>query len=216
LQILSKTDAKKALEDARFIIAIADSLPGLFAYWDKNLRCRFANYAYLEWFGKAPEDVIGNSLLDLMGEQLFALNEPYIRAVLAGTPQKFERTLTKADGSIGYTWVNYIPDINEKNEIEGFIAFVTDVSFLKQSEIELKRSEANLQAILDNSPFLTWLKDVEGHYLKINKVFSDYLRLEDANQAEGKTDLDLNPKDLAEKYRADDVEVMASRKQKHV
>jgi diguanylate cyclase (GGDEF)-like protein/PAS domain S-box-containing protein len=81
---------------------------------------------------------------------------------------------------------------------------------------ELKKSEANLHAMLDNSPFLTWLKDTEGRYIKINKVFSDYIKIEDPKLAIGKTDLDLNPKELAEKYRADDAEVIASRQQKHV
>jgi len=47
-------------------------------------------------------------------------------------------------------------------------------------------------------------------------VYADFLRLEDAEQAVGKTDLDLHPKELAEKYRADDAEVMAARQQKHV
>jgi diguanylate cyclase (GGDEF)-like protein/PAS domain S-box-containing protein len=79
-----------------------------------------------------------------------------------------------------------------------------------------EKNEANLRAILDNSPYLTWLKDAEGRYIKINKVFADYIKLGDAIQAEGKTDLDLNPKELAEKYRADDAEVMASRKRKYV
>ena len=48
------------------------------------------------------------------------------------------------------------------------------------------------------------------------KAFADYARLEDIRQAVGKTDFDLWPKELAEKYRADDAEVMAMRQQKHV
>jgi len=80
----------------------------------------------------------------------------------------------------------------------------------------LKESAASLRAILDNSPYLSWLKDAEGRYLKANKAFADYARLEDARQVVGKTDFDLWPKELAEKYRADDAEVMALRQQKHV
>ena len=80
----------------------------------------------------------------------------------------------------------------------------------------LKESAASLRAILDNSPYLSWLKDAEGRYLKANKAFADYARLEDARQVVGKTDFDLWPIELAVKYRADDAEVMTLRQQKHV
>jgi PAS domain S-box-containing protein len=93
---------------------------------------------------------------------------------------------------------------------------VQDITERKQSEEALHESEANLHAILDNSPYLTWLKDTEGRYITINKVFADFLHLEEPHLAAGKTDLDLQPKELAEKYRADDAEVMASIKSKHV
>ncbi len=79
-----------------------------------------------------------------------------------------------------------------------------------------EKNELNLRAILNNSPFMIWLKDTEGQYLAVNKAFAAYLRLSDAQQAEGKTDLDLQPDDLAKKYRNDDVEVMVSRKAKRI
>ncbi|MFZ3017778.1 MAG: PAS domain S-box protein [Gallionella sp.] len=97
-----------------------------------------------------------------------------------------------------------------------FFASSRDITERKMAEQALLKNEANLRAILDNSPYLTWLKDTEGRYITINKVFADYLRLEDASQVAGKTDLDLQPQELAEKYRADDVEVMEARQQKHV
>jgi diguanylate cyclase (GGDEF)-like protein/PAS domain S-box-containing protein len=86
----------------------------------------------------------------------------------------------------------------------------------KHHETKLLKDEASLRAVLDNMPYLAWLKDSDGRYIIINRMFADYLRLEDPRQAAGKTDLDLQPKELAEKYRADDAEVMVARKQKHV
>ena len=61
-------DAKRIDQSSRLIKAIAGSLPGMVAYWGKDLRCRFANHAYMEWFGKAPEAVVGHTIMDLMGE----------------------------------------------------------------------------------------------------------------------------------------------------
>lgn len=100
-------DMTELADSQRFIKAITDNLPGMVAYWSPDLSCRFANRPYLEWFGKQPETMIGITLQELMGEHLFALKEPYIRKALAGEAQYFERTLTKADGSLVYTWVNY-------------------------------------------------------------------------------------------------------------
>ncbi|MBI5439562.1 MAG: PAS domain-containing protein [Nitrosomonadales bacterium] len=87
---------------------------------------------------------------------------------------------------------------------------------LRDEKKLLKENAASLRAILDNSPYLVWLKDAEGRYLKANKAFVDHARLEGIQQAVGKTDFDLWPKELAEKYRADDAEVMALRQQKHI
>jgi PAS domain S-box-containing protein len=91
-----------------------------------------------------------------------------------------------------------------------------DITKRKQAEEAVKKSEANLQAMLDTSPYMTWMKDSSARYIKINKVFAEYLRLEDANQVVGKTDFDFHPEALAEKYLADEVEVMVEREIKHV
>jgi len=77
-----------------------------------------------------------------------------------------------------------------------------------------EKSEANLRAILDNSPYLTWLKDTESKYITGNKAFAKFLRLEHIQLVSGKTDFDIHPMELAEKYRTDDFEVMSLRQQK--
>jgi len=79
----------------------------------------------------------------------------------------------------------------------------------------LRKSDVSMRAILDNSPYMVWLKDAEGRYIKVNRTYVDYVRQKDDQQVIGKTDFDLWPKELAEKYRADDAKVMASRKQLH-
>ncbi len=137
-------------ERGHFLQEIADATPGLVAYWDKDLICRFANRPYMEWFGKLPEAVIGNSIQSLLGPRLFALNEPYIRGALAGTVQRFERTLTKTDGSTGHTWAIYVPDKDAAGVVAGFIVLVTDVTPIKEAERKVRDAEEHLQAILNS------------------------------------------------------------------
>lgn len=39
-------------------INIADHINAMLAYWDKDLICRYANAAYLDWFGKTSYELI--------------------------------------------------------------------------------------------------------------------------------------------------------------
>ena len=43
----------------RFLRTITDVAPGVLGYWDADLRNRFANRRYLEWFGITPEQIEG-------------------------------------------------------------------------------------------------------------------------------------------------------------
>ena len=90
------------------------------------------------------------------------------------------------------------------------------VTLAEEMTDAFRESESRLRAILDNSPYMAWLKDDQGRYVKINKAYLDYIRVDGADEVVGKTDFDLWPSDLAEKYRMDDEEVMAQRQHKHV
>jgi PAS domain S-box-containing protein len=122
-------------DQQRFIRTIADSFPSMIGYWDSELICHFANAAYLEWFGKRPQDMLGMRAQDVLGAEIFRLNEPFIRAALRGEAQRFERTVVKANGSTGYAWVNYIPDILNGNT-RGIYVLITDITELKLVQLE--------------------------------------------------------------------------------
>ena len=161
--------ARTAAKRERFIISITDAMPGMVGYWDSCLRCRFANKRYLEWFGKLPEELIDIvTLKELLGEKLFAFNEPYILGALAGVSQHFERPLTKADGTIGYTWANYIPDIDATGVVAGFFVLITDVTPLKEAETELKLA-ASVYSSTDDGITVT---DADGVILTVNPAFT--------------------------------------------
>ncbi len=144
-----ESSARLLIKSERFSRAVADNMPGMVGYWDADLHCRFANKNYIEWFGKTPDEMIGISIQELMGEQLFAVNEHLIRGALGGEYQKFERTLKKSNGDIGYTWAQYIPDFGDNGEVKGFFVLVTDITALKQTELNLKELNTHLVAARD-------------------------------------------------------------------
>jgi len=74
---------------------------------------------------------------------------------------------------------------------------------------QLRASEARLQAILDHSPNLIFLKDTEGRYRLCNQPFADLCR-RPAREIIGVRDQDLFPATEAELYRNNDTRVMAA------
>lgn len=125
----------------RFFRTLANNIPAMVGYWDADLRCRYSNLQYREWFGRTPEEMKGLTIQQLMGPDLFAKNEPFIRAALRGEAQSFERTLVKPSGEVGHTLARYIPDIDDTGRVRGLLALVTDVTALKTTELQLQ--EAN-------------------------------------------------------------------------
>jgi|GEM_PF-1062857 PAS domain S-box-containing protein len=84
-------------------------------------------------------------------------------------------------------------DITERIENEGLL-----------HDIRLRQ-----QAILDNIPDMAWLKDKKGRFMMANESFGRTCGVKPEDLA-GKTDLDIWPKELARRYRADDREVIKS------
>jgi len=148
---------RSLVEQQQFIHTIADALPCMVGYWDRNLICRFANEEYLKWFGKRPTEMLGMRLQDLLGGELFQKNETHIWAVLRGENQHFQRCITRCDGSVGYTVTNYIPHIVEGN-VQGFYVLISDVTELKLAEIRLSALNQELNTAREYAEAATQAK----------------------------------------------------------
>jgi PAS domain S-box-containing protein len=119
-------------------LAAVDSIRAMVAYWDADLVCRFANNAYVSWFGKTRSEMIGLTLPELLGP-LYALNRPYIERALQGIPQEFERSIP-VPGTTRYreSLATYIPDVVD-GTVQGFFVHVADATLLKERERALER-----------------------------------------------------------------------------
>jgi PAS domain S-box-containing protein len=160
-------------------IAVADNVNAMLAYWDTNQICRFANNAYLEWFGKSKEKMINKmTLKELLGPALYEQNLPHITKALLGERQTFERAITLPDGNIRHSIANYFPDI-ENGELKGFFVHVADVTSLKELELQLKENENVLTELNKHKDKLVSAiaHDLRS-YFTINSTTVQYLLLD--------------------------------------
>ncbi|MGN6828274.1 PAS domain-containing hybrid sensor histidine kinase/response regulator [Paucibacter sp. M5-1] len=129
---------------------IADNMPGRVVYWDRELRCLFANQAYFEWFGLAPEQVIGRRMPEVLDHRYWRANEHYVRAALSGQAQSFERETLTGDGTAIWHWVQYVPDL-QQDRVAGFVVLALDITARKQAEQALQASHAELAQARDRA-----------------------------------------------------------------
>jgi PAS domain S-box-containing protein len=132
--------------------SILDNVPSMIGYWDKDQRNRFGNYAYRRWFGVDPDKLPGVHVREVIGEESYRLNLPYILKALGGEPQTFERAFPSPDGDgVRFSLINYVPDIS-RGEVQGFYVLVSDITPVKQAEDALKQSEELNRKIIQATP----------------------------------------------------------------
>jgi PAS domain S-box-containing protein len=114
---------------------VVNHISALVAYWDADQRCVFANAAYLHWFGRTAEQMIGAQMSEVLGP-VYEKNLPYIRGALAGQPQIFERLIPLPGGGSRDSIASYTPDVVD-GVVRGFSVHVADVTSLRQREATL-------------------------------------------------------------------------------
>ncbi|WP_158502033.1 AAA family ATPase [Vitiosangium sp. GDMCC 1.1324] len=91
--------------------------------------------------------------------------------------------------------------------LRGGVAVISDVTDIKEAEESLRRSQRQLQSIIDNTPALVSIKDSQGRFLLVNRRFERLFGVT-AEQLIGKSDEEVFPKELADEFRAHDLEVL--------
>jgi len=139
-----KRDRDRSSSSSESIPAVLNALPAMIGYWDRDLRNRMANDAYVEFFGKSPDQMQGIHISEVLGPELYEKNLKYMEGALAGDAQLFDREIEIPSGEVRYTQASYIPDVGEDGDVWGFFALVTDITERRRIEEELERSHARL------------------------------------------------------------------------
>lgn len=80
----------------------------------------------------------------------------------------------------------------------------------KQMEESLLESEQRIRSILDNTPTIVYVKDLQGRYTFVNNQFEELLHRK-RDEIQGKTDHDLFPGQMAEIFQANDKKVIEAK-----
>ncbi len=133
------------LADAeRFTRTVLNGVSGRVAYWDRELRLRYANRAWFSWNRLDPDHALGRTAIELRPDFATSGIEQRLRESLAGHSQRFERE-TWRDGRRQVHQLEHLPDIVD-GQVRGVIVLATDISDQKDAQASLEQARDAAEA----------------------------------------------------------------------
>ncbi|WP_417791928.1 PAS domain-containing protein [Stutzerimonas xanthomarina] len=125
---------------------ITDALPVLIGFVDKDLRYRYNNRHYEEWFGHPPAWLYGKHLEDVVGKPAVDARTNEIARALAGEDVTFEAFMPHQDGRLRQSLMHYLPSRDDNGDVRGFVVLAQDVTERWEAEQALRELNDTLES----------------------------------------------------------------------
>jgi PAS domain S-box-containing protein len=135
---------RKLVESEQRLRLITNALPVLIAYVDADLRYRFNNDAYRVWFGVSPEEALGRTIREVVGEGFFQSVRPYVERALSGEHVRCALDVEMAGRRPMAVEAIYVPDVDEQADVRGLYVLVIDVTDRNLAQQESRRLQDEL------------------------------------------------------------------------
>ena len=160
----------------------------LMSYIDRQYVYRAVNMAYATMFGKSESEIIGRSIRDLFGDSVFEDKvKPNIDLAFTGERVQFVTSITDMYGKIIDVEVTYYPYYGGKNNVQGVVANIRDVSERVLAEQEKLRNTRVYEALAQQGSiqFQTFLKNClallqqvfQAKYVMVGKLIPHSLQI---------------------------------------
>ena len=147
---------------------ITDAVPMLISYVDRQERHRYVSKAFQNWFGISPEQILGKSVRDLVGDAAYEAIRPRVEKALAGEEVTFDVHGGISSSEPRWLRATYVPQRNPGGEVDGFVALVLDISAQKRADAA---REALVSTLERTVAFTERFAGVLGHDLR-NPLFA--------------------------------------------
>jgi len=124
---------------------IADAMPALIAYINRDLTYEFTNARYLPMVGIDPASMIGRPVREVLPPSTYAQLAGPMQQALAGASVQTEVGVEGPNG-IAYFMAHFIPDFGADGSVSGFYTMVMDISERKGAELRQAASERRAEA----------------------------------------------------------------------
>jgi PAS domain S-box-containing protein len=195
----------------RLLQAMLDNVPDRIYFKDTESRFIQCNRAVAKRVGvEEPKQVIGKTDFDFYPrEKAEEFRKDDQKLIQSGEAllNKTEQVI-KPNGEITWSSVTKVPLRDENGKAVGLVGISRDITERKQAEEALARERLLLRTLIDNLPDGIYAKDTACRKTLVNPADLKNLCCKSEAEALGKSDFDFYPRDLAEKFYADDQNVL--------
>jgi PAS domain S-box-containing protein len=207
-----RKQAEKAVQESeeRLRSFVKANIVGII-FGDVNGSITEANDEFLRIVGYSQADIQAGRLKwsDITPPEYQYLDELAIaEATVKGTCTPYEKECIRKDGSIVPVVVGYslLGESGQKS-----VAFILDISDLKQVKKALSQSQEQFQAFMDNIPAAAWITNADGRVLYLSPTYMSIFDVA-TKKAINKNIFDLYPAQIAQPF-LDNIRIVAQTNQ---
>lgn len=167
------------LKNQELLHAIIDAVPAIINAKDLDARYILMNDYQGKLYQVSPEEAIGKTIGELLGDAYAELNDPYDQQVIqTGEPIPFfEQEYEDLNGD-RRTWLKTkVPLQSPRGELYGVATVSVDITNRRQTEQALSDTQDQLHAILETVPgIVSWISS-DLRYLGVNRHLANMFGL---------------------------------------
>jgi PAS domain S-box-containing protein len=156
----------------RAVEGASDLLVGI----DADYNYLFANERYRDYHGLSEDEVAGQSVPVVLGEQWESEVKPRVDRALAGEEVRYELERRDADGNAHRFEIEYVPLGNDDGSIAGVVGGMRDITERSDRTESLEREKERFRTLFENTnDAVAWVEYVDSRPIirNANPAFRD-------------------------------------------
>lgn len=173
------TDRRKTEQRLKLFERIVASSPDLISLVDREYRYRMVNDAYLTWFKKTREELLGTQVSNVLGDDFFAtVVKPKLDKTFEGETLRTESSISLPDRGYVHFAGMYHPVMNYQGEVEFVSVTSRDISDRKEHEEALEKYSSRLSLATDAGRIGIWDWDITTGELHWDDIMLELYQVE--------------------------------------
>jgi len=171
---------EEAAAASKLLKVVTDRLPVRVAYVDREYRYQFINDAYERELGLDREDVIGQTVADVISDPVFEVGRERLARALSGHThtEEFDVPYHSGQRRVRST---YVPDFDENGEVQGVVCHVLDVTEQRRMEQAIEEQRARQDRMLATAHVATFDWDIPNDRVYGNRILGRLFGIEESD-----------------------------------